>query len=105
MVGWIEPDGAKDPAGGGEHKLGATTVGGRSVAVPDCRVWYVEPRHGMDNVSWNDVIAEVGRQKIPGLSVGKQIDDATLERVGELDPCSISTSRGAPKSRTRGSCS
>ena len=85
MVGWIEPDGAKDPAGGGEHKLGATTVGGRSVKVPECRVWYVEPRHGMDDVTWDQVIEEVGRQKIPGLSVGKQIDDITLARVGALE--------------------
>ncbi len=85
MVGWIEPDGSKDPAGGGEHKLGATTVGGRSVDVPECRVWYVEPRHGMDGWSWDDVIEEVGRQKIPGLSVGQQIDDATLARLGALD--------------------
>lgn len=85
MVGWIEPNGAKDPAGGGEHKLGATTVGGRSVQVPDSRVWYVEPRHGMDGVSWEAVVDEVGRRKVPGLSAGKEIDDATLARVGQLD--------------------
>lgn len=85
MVGWIEPDGAKDPAGGGEHKLGATTIGDRSVDVPDCRVWYVEPRHGMDGWSWDNVIAEVDRQKIPGLTAGQSINDATLLRIGQLE--------------------
>ena len=85
QVGWIGLDGDKDPAGSNEHKLGATTIGRAEADVPECRVWYVEPRSDLPGGEWETVLEEVAARKIPGLSGGFELTGELLGRVGKLE--------------------
>jgi hypothetical protein len=85
FVGWIDLGGGNDPAGGGEHKKGATTAHGRTVNIPECRMWYVEPRHDLPKWTWGEVLAEIDAKRLPGLSAGYFIADDTLKEVSKLN--------------------
>ncbi len=81
QVGWIDADGGNDPASGGEHTLGATTIGRGSVEIPDCRWWFVQPRPDLSGGGWTTVLDEVRERRIPGIYARGGVDDALLGRI------------------------
>lgn len=84
LVGWIGLDGDNDPSGGGEHKLGVTTLNRVSVNVPECRVWYVELRSKPQKDVWEMLVDEIAQHKFPGLSGGGEFNDQHLVDISRL---------------------
>lgn len=84
QLGWIEPDGDNDPAGGGEHTLGVTTQPGTTVDLPPSRVWFLEPKRGKDQADWDNLLDEIRERKIPGLYSQGTISDERMPEIGQL---------------------
>jgi RNA polymerase sigma factor (sigma-70 family) len=83
LVGWIDADGGNDPAGGGEHTMGATTIGRAGVEIPDSRWWFVQPRPDLPGGAWSAVLDEVRERRIPGIYARGGVDDALLARIAD----------------------
>ena len=85
QIGWVEPDGANDPAGGLQHTLGGTTAGGATVDVPPSRVWFIEPWGDTSETGWEFVIDEIVQTHAQGLHARGRADDAAMQLIGQLD--------------------
>ncbi len=85
QIGWVDPDGDNDPAGGIEHTMGGTTAGGATVDVPPSRVWFIEPWSDLPDGRWETVVDEIRERRAPGLHARGKADDAAMRLIGELE--------------------
>ena len=85
QIGWVDPDGANDPAGGLEHTLGGTTAGGTTVDIPPSRVWFIEPWGDTPEAGWETVVDEIRQHRAPGLHARGRADDAAMRLIGQLE--------------------
>lgn len=86
-VSWIDIDGTNEcgAAYGFEYVPGETTTKGQAIEIPDSRVWFVMPLSDFTREMWSELILEIKKKEIPGLSDRGFMTDDVLKQIGQLE--------------------
>lgn len=68
---------------GKSHACGSS-IGSRTPAIPDARLWYIEPRRETNDADWRTIFELVESMEVPGLSIPFRATDQVIERIAML---------------------